>query len=199
MNTIGLDDSLAPDRRGRSRSRTALAVGNKAIYPGQGLCRIGRVVKKVVDGRVLLFYHLTVLDDSGCELFVPVEKAQAIGVRLLMKRSEIPGLLDHLRKSARTADSWKQRAIDNMKLFSSGSPFDLAEVIASLTELSDTRSLTLRESGTLGRARRLLICEISEVMGDTKSAAEEQIDQALQRDKANEKLVVRVAIPEDRI
>jgi RNA polymerase-interacting CarD/CdnL/TRCF family regulator len=70
-----------------------------------------------------------------------------------------------------------------MKLFTSGSPFDLAEIVASLTELSDTRSLTLGESGTLGKARRLLISEISEVMEETRNAAEEKIDQALKSTK----------------
>lgn len=181
MSARGLAESLAPDRRGRSRG--VLTTGNKAIYPGQGPCRIGRVVKRVVDGRVIMFYHLTVLDDNRGDLFVPVEKARAIGVRLLMKKSEIPGLLAHLKKSAKTADNWKQRATDNLKLFTSGSPYDLAEVVASLSELGDTRSLTLGESGTLGRARRLLICEISEVMGETKAAVEEQVDYALRAPK----------------
>ena len=177
MSACGLDEGLALDRRGGSR--TTLTTGNKAVYPGQGPCLIGRVVKRVVDGRVIMFYHLTVLDGNRGDLFVPVEKARAIGVRLLMKRSEIPGLLAHLQKSAKTADNWKQRAIDNLKLFTSGSPYDLAEVVASLTQLSDTRSLTLGESGTLGRARRLLIFEVSEVMGETRAAVEEQIDLAL--------------------
>jgi RNA polymerase-interacting CarD/CdnL/TRCF family regulator len=130
-----------------------------------------------------MFYHLTVLDDNRGDLFVPVEKARAIGVRLLMKKSEIPELLAHLKKSAKTADTWKQRATDNLKLFTSGSPYDLAEVIASLTELGDTRSLTIGESVTLGRARKLLICEISEVMGETKAAVEEQVDRALRAPK----------------
>jgi RNA polymerase-interacting CarD/CdnL/TRCF family regulator len=179
MSARGLDHSLSPVHR--VRSRATLAAGSKAFYPGQGPCRIGRVVKRVVDARVIMFYHLTVLDDNRGDLFVPVEKARAIGVRLLMKKSEIPGLLAYLKKSAKTADNWKQRATDNLKLFTSGSPYDLAEVVASLTELGDTRSLTLGESGTLGRARRLLICEISEVMGETKTVAEEQVDQALQR------------------
>ncbi|MEK6300564.1 MAG: CarD family transcriptional regulator [Acidobacteriota bacterium] len=177
-------ESLAPDHRGRSRG--ALTIGNKAIYPGQGPCRIGRVVKRVVEARVMMFYHLTVLDDNRGDLFVPVEKARAIGVRLLMKRSEIPKLLAHLRKTATTADSWKQRATDNMKLFSSGSPYDLAEVVASLTELGHTRSLTVGESVTLGKARKLLIGEISEVMGEPKFAVEEQIDSALKRKKTKE-------------
>lgn len=176
MSARGLDRRLATDR---VRSQATLAAGSKAIYPGQGPCRIGRVVKKTVGDRVIMFYHLIILDDSGGELFIPVEKAQAIGVRLMMKKSEIPGLLAHLKKSAKTADNWKQRAIDNMKLFTSGSPFDLAEIVASLTELSSTRSLTLGESGTLDRARRLLISEISEVMGETKTEAAEQVDRAL--------------------
>jgi RNA polymerase-interacting CarD/CdnL/TRCF family regulator len=140
----------------------------------------------VVDARVMMFYHLTVLDDNHGDLFVPVRKARDIGVRLLIKKSEIPRLLAHLKKNAKAADTWKQRATDNLKLFTSGSPYDLAEVVASLTGLGDTRSLTLGESVTLGRAKRLLICEISEVMGETKAAIEEQIDSVLNRQKTTE-------------
>ncbi|HEY3135893.1 MAG TPA: hypothetical protein VGL29_07680 [Blastocatellia bacterium] len=156
-----------------------LAAGDKAIYPGVGPCFIGRVEKRIVDAMVVMFYHLIVLDGSRGELFIPVEKARAIGVRSLIKKSEIPKLLAHLQEGAKAADNWKQRASDNSKLLTSGSPFDLAEIVASLTELSDTRSLTVGESRTLGRARRLLICEISEVTGETRETAEEQLDQAL--------------------
>ena len=160
-----------------------LTVGNKVIYPCQGPCLIGPVVKKVVDGRPMSFYHLALLDDSGGKLFVPVDKAQAIGIRLLLERSEIPTLLGQLKKAARTAKKWKQRTMDNLKLFTSGSAFDLAEVVESLTELSETKALSPRDSRTLERARKLLICEISEVMGETKSAAEEQVDRALKAQK----------------
>jgi RNA polymerase-interacting CarD/CdnL/TRCF family regulator len=179
MSTHRPDNSPASSRP--VKSRAALAIGNKAIYPGQGPCRIGHVVKKIVDGRGVMFYHLMILDDSGGDLFVPVEKAQAIGVRLMMKKSEIPKLLAHLKKAAITSDNWKQRAAENMKLFTTGSAFDLAEIVASLTELRDSRPLTLGESGTLQKARRLLICEISEVMRETKTVAESQVDQALQK------------------
>ena len=181
MSARVLERSPAPDRR--TKGRGALTTGNKAVYPGQGPCRIGSVVKRVVDARVMMFYHLTVLDDNRGDLFVPVEKARSIGVRLLIKKAEVPGLLAHLKKTAKTADNWKQRATDNLKLFASGSPYDLAEVVTSLTELGVARSLTLGESGTLGRARRLLICEISEVTGETKAAVEEQVDHALRAPK----------------
>jgi RNA polymerase-interacting CarD/CdnL/TRCF family regulator len=130
------------------------------------------------------FYPLALLDDSGGELFVPVDKAQAIGVRLLLKRSEIPKLLGHLKKASGTAKNWKQRTIDNIKLFASGSAFDLAEIVESLTNLSETKPLMLRDKQTLERARKLLVCEISEVMGETISAAEKQVDKALKERKA---------------
>lgn len=180
MSTRRLNEGLAPDSRG---SRGTLTTGNKAIYPGQGPCRVSRVVKRMVDARVMMFYHLTVLDDTRGDLFVPVEKAQTIGVRLLMKKSEIPELLAHLKKSAKVADNWKQRAADNAKLLASGSPFDLADIVASLTDLGSTKSLSPGDAGTLGRARRLLICEISEVTGETKAAVEEQVDYALRAPK----------------
>jgi CarD family transcriptional regulator len=157
-----------------------LTVGNKVIYPCHGLCLIGPVVKKVVDGRLMSFHQLALLDDSGGELFVPLDKVQAMGIRQLLKRSEVPKLLVQLgKKAATTVKNWKRRAMDNLKLFASGSAFDLAEVVESLTELSETKGLTPRDSRTLERARKLLVCEISEVMGKTRSAAEEQLDKAL--------------------
>src|SRR6266849_9191877 len=145
-----LEDNARLDRR--VRSRASLTVGNKAIYPGQGPCLICRVVAKTVGSSAMMFYQMSVLDESGGELFVPVDKARAIGVRLLMKKSEMPPLLTHLKKRTKAADNWKPRASDNLKLLTSGSPFDLAEVVASLTDLSDTRTLTLGESGTLSKA-----------------------------------------------
>jgi CarD family transcriptional regulator, regulator of rRNA transcription len=156
-----------------------LKFGKKVVYPYQGPCLIGAVVKKVVGGRPTSFYQLALLDGSGGELFIPVDKISRVGIRQLMTRSEIPKLLGLLRKPAATPTNWKQRAIDNFKLLTSGSAFDLAEVIESLTELNETRVLSPRDRQTLDRARRILICEISEVTGETKGAAEEQVDQAL--------------------
>jgi CarD family transcriptional regulator, regulator of rRNA transcription len=156
-----------------------LTVGSKVVYPCQGPCLVGAVVERVVAGEPRRFYHLIVLDDSGGELFVPVDKVGAIGIRLLAQRSDIPKLLDHLMETTKVAKDRKQRANDILRLFTSGSAFDLAEIVGSLAELSKAKSLSPRESWTLVRARNLLICEISEVMGQTKSAVEEQVDQAL--------------------
>jgi CarD family transcriptional regulator, regulator of rRNA transcription len=168
----------------REENRVILASGNKVVYPSQGPCLIGPVIKKVIDGRPISFYQLALLDDSGGELFVPVDKAQTIGIRPLLNSSDIPKLLDLLKEPSGADNDWRRRAIDNFKLLTSGSTFDLAEVVKSLTKLGGKSELSFRESRTLEKARKLLIGEISEVMGETRSAAEEQIDDALKARKS---------------
>ena len=155
------------------------SIGNKVVYPSQGPCLIGAVESKVIAGRPTNLYRLTLLDDSGDVVFVPVDKLRAMRIRQLVVKSAIPKLLSHLKNFIMPPKNWKQRAIDNERLLASGSPFDLAEVVESLTELDDTKGLTPRDRTTLNRARKFLICEISEVMGESRNAAEERIDGAL--------------------
>ncbi len=162
-----------------------LTVGTKIVYPSRGPCLIGAVVKKVVGGQTMKFYPLALLDDSKGELFVPVENLANLHLRALLDRSEIPQLLRRLKKISGTtkepdvAKNWRQRNTDNTKLLSSGSAFDLAVIIESLTSLAGTKSLSPFEREILARARRLLVCEISEVTGESKSAVEEQVSEAL--------------------
>jgi RNA polymerase-interacting CarD/CdnL/TRCF family regulator len=157
-----------------------LTVGGKIVYPCQGPCLVGPVVKKIIDDRPVMFYQLIVLNDGGGELFVPVDKADSIGIRLLLEKPEIPKLLNHLKKSSIAGDTWRQRIANNQRLFASGSAFDLAEIVETLTRLSETKDLSFAECKSLERARRLLVCEISEVMGMTKVEAEQQVNIALE-------------------
>ena len=162
-----------------------LTVGAKVVYPSRGPCLIGEVVKKVVGGQTMKFYPLALLDDSKGELFVPVENLADLHLRALLDKGEIPQLLRRLKKISGTrketdvAKNWRQRNTDNAKLLSSGSAFDLAVIIESLTSLAGTKSLSPFERETLARARTLLVCEISEVTGESKRAVEEQVSEAL--------------------
>ncbi len=156
-----------------------LTAGSKIVYPSQGACLIGPIVNRIIDAQPRMFYQLLVLNDCGGDLFIPVEKIEAVGIRPLLNTSEIPKLLDHLIQPAAIAANYRQRNSHNLKLFTSGSAFDLAEIVGSLTELNNARSLSFGEHKTLERAKGLLICEIAEVMGTTREAAKEQIETAL--------------------
>ena len=166
-----------------------LTVGGKVVYPGRGPCLIGGIVQKVVCGRSASFYRLSLLDDSNAELFVPVDNSHDLPVRALLDRSEIPKLLGHLKpragvtKGLGTAKNWRQRELDDLKLFSSGSIFELANMVEALTQLSGSKNLAPHDRDALYRARKLLICEISEVMDESKTAAEARIDSVLESGK----------------
>ena len=156
-----------------------LAIGNKVIYPCQGPCLIGAVVERIVDDRPMMFYQLLALNNGGGKLFVPVDNIEAIGIRPLLKKSEIPKLLEMLKKPTRLANNRLDRTCNNLKLLTSGSAFALAEIIESLTKLSETKALSFGDSSILERAKKLLICEVAEVMRETEEEAEKRVEQAL--------------------
>jgi CarD family transcriptional regulator len=156
-----------------------LTLGNKVFYPCQGLCVIGQIVNKVISGSPGHFYHLAVLEQGGGDLFVPLDKVESLGIRSLLKESEILPLLEQLKQPTSAAEHFGQRARDNARLIASGSASDLVEVVASLTGVKDKRALSFGEKKTLDRAKRLLIGEMAEVLQETREAAEEQVDEAL--------------------
>lgn len=156
-----------------------LSVGSKVSYPLQGPCLIGPVVTKIVDGAPADFHHLILLGGSGAEFFVPYGQAPAKGVRRLLDKSEIPEVLERLKKPRTASGNGGQRAADHFKLCASGSALELAEAIASLTAMRGMNRFVSTDYGMLERARRLLIREIAEVMGESDGAAEARIDAAL--------------------
>ena len=162
-----------------------LNVGNRVVYPCHGPCRIGAAVVREFGGRKTRFYPLAVLNDSGVVLFVPMEKAETLGIRRLTERAELLKLLGEMKESTETASvptsltNWKQRTADNSALLTSGSACDLAKLIGSLTELGEAKRLLPRDRQVLEEARKNLICEISEVLGESKITAERRLDDAL--------------------
>lgn len=159
-----------------------IVVGQSVVYPYRGPCRIGAVVTKKIGGRPESFYPLALLDDSGDVVFVPVDKVGAMGIRRLLKKSEIGKLLKILRQPQKLTrppterKNWQQRSTDNLSLLASGSAFDLATLIRSLSDSDKIRKLSPRDRDVLDKARKYLICEICEVTGAPKSLVEEQIN-----------------------
>jgi RNA polymerase-interacting CarD/CdnL/TRCF family regulator len=147
---------------------------------------VGGEVHKVVCGTPVQFYSFGLLDESGAEFLVPVRNVSELPLRPLLTRQDIPKLLKRLKarvKPALELANWQERKAANAKLFGSGSAFDLADTMESLLRSSCTRNLALDEWETLRRARKLLCCEIAEVMSESRSAAELRLDSAAGADE----------------
>src|SRR5437899_3879773 len=63
----------------------------------------------------------------------------------------------------------------------SGSIYEVADVLKSLTFLAKSKSLSFREKRMLDRAKFLIISEVSEVMRESAPAIEARVDRALER------------------
>ena len=77
--------------------------------------------------------------------------------------------------------NWKGRFKDNSDKMRSGSIYEVADVLKSLTFLAKSKSLSFREKRMLDRAKFLIISEVSEVMRETAAAIEARVDRALER------------------
>ncbi|MEW6127555.1 MAG: CarD family transcriptional regulator [Acidobacteriota bacterium] len=177
MNTEPRRDALANE----SYASMKLLIGKKVNYPSQGPCLIDAIEEKLIGGKRVTFYQLQVLNEGGGKLLVPANKVENVGIRPLLKKTEIPGLLERLRRTSKSDLNCRDRIRLNMQLLATGSAFDLAEVVESLTDLREKKSLSFGERKTLEKARCLLICEISEVLGETRTEAEVRINQALEK------------------
>jgi CarD family transcriptional regulator len=156
-------------------------VGDKVIYPNHGLGIVQRIEEKTILGTTCGFYHLRIVANETMVL-VPVANVDGVGLRRAIGDEEVErlfGLLGDGRID--NHQNWKGRFKDNSDKMRSGSIYEVADVLKSLTFLAKSKSLSFREKRMLDRAKFLIISEVSEVMRETAPAIEARVDRALER------------------
>ncbi len=156
-------------------------VGDKVIYPNHGLGVVERIEEKTILGTTCGFYHLHMAANDTTVL-VPLTNADGVGLRRAIDNDEVERLFDLLSDGKiDSQQNWKGRFKDNSDRMRSGSIYDVAEVLKSLTFLSKSKSLSFREKRMLDRARFLIISEVSEVVSEANTSVEVRLDRALDR------------------
>ena len=156
-------------------------VGDKVIYPNHGLGVVERIEEKTILGTTCCFYHLHMASNDTTVL-VPLTNADGVGLRPAIDNCEVERLFELLSDGKiDSQQNWKGRFKDNSDKMRSGSIYDVAEVLKSLSFLSKSKSLSFREKRMLDRARFLIISEVSEVVRETNATVEVRLDRALER------------------
>jgi len=154
----------------------SLAVGDRVVYPNQGVHRVSAIDVKEVAGQRLTFVSL-VREEDGAKVMVPEGKVAAIGVRKVAGPAEAAELFDFLRSdSDRVVLDWKQRARTNVERMTTGGLLGLGEVVKGLAVLSELRPLPTKERELYDNARKLLIAELSAALELQGCNAEDAID-----------------------
>ena len=156
-------------------------VGDKVIYPNHGLGIVERIEEKTILGTTCGFYHLRIVANETTVL-VPVSNVDGVGLRRAISDNEVERLFGLLGDGKiDNHQNWKGRFKDNSDKMRSGSIYDVADVLKSLTFLAKSKSLSFREKRMLDRAKFLIISEVSEVMRETAAAIEGRVDLALEK------------------
>jgi CarD family transcriptional regulator len=156
-------------------------IGDKVIYPNHGLGIVERIEEKTILGTTCGFYHLRITANDTTVL-VPLSNVDGVGLRRAIDDDEVERLFKLLGDGKiDSQQNWKGRFKDNSDKMRTGSIFDVADVLKSLTLLSKSKSLSFREKRMLDRARFLIISEVSEVTREKPEVVEGHLDQALEK------------------
>lgn len=156
-------------------------VGDKVIYPNHGLGIVERIEEKTILGTTCGFYHLRIVANETTVL-VPVSNVDGVGLRRAINDDEVDRLFGLLGDGKiDNHQNWKGRFKDNSDKMRSGSIFEVADVLKSLTFLAKSKSLSFREKRMLDRAKFLIISEVSEVIREPANSVEGRVDGALER------------------
>ncbi|NOK06634.1 MULTISPECIES: CarD family transcriptional regulator [Myxococcus] len=153
-----------------------LAVGDRVVYPNQGVCRVSAIDVKEVAGQKLTFVTMR-REEDGAVVMVPEGKVLAIGVRKVASAEDVEAIFAFLRSDSDKADlDWKQRARTNLDRMTQGGIMGLAEVVKGLQVLSELRPLPTKERELYDNARHLLVTEVAAALGTAEVNAEDAID-----------------------
>lgn len=157
-------------------AQLTLSVGDRVVYPNQGVCRVSAIEVKEVAGQKLSFVTMR-REEDGAVVMVPEAKIKTIGVRRVAGREEVDQIFSFLRSDSDKADlDWKQRARTNLERMTQGGVLGLAEVVKGLQVLSELRPLPTKERELYDNARHLLVSEVSAGLGVSEVDAEDAID-----------------------
>jgi CarD family transcriptional regulator len=152
-------------------------VGDKAVYPAQGVAEVVGIDQKEISGKIQKFYVLRVLD-SDMRILVPVDKAEQVGLRSVVQEDQIKEVYDILKDKELHIDkqTWNRRYRGFMEKIKTGSLFEVAEVFRDLYRLKETKTLSFGERRMLDTAKNLIVKELSVAKNTTETKVEKELE-----------------------
>jgi CarD family transcriptional regulator len=159
----------------------AFQIGDKVVYPNHGIGVVEDILGTSEPTVASQFYKLRILSNAT-KVMVPIANVDGVGLRRVITNRDVDRIFDLLEnKRVEQHANWKGRYKDNSDKMRSGSIYDVAGVLKSLSYLSKRKSLSFREKRMLDRARFLIVSEVAEVAGESQDLVEQKIDLALSR------------------
>ena len=167
-------------RKSTRKRRLQYKVGQQLVYPLQGVGQVRNIEERPFRDQTLLYY-VVYLEVSDMTIMVPVDKADELGIRAIVPRTEARGALTLIGEDYEPIPTdWKLRYQMNLDLLKAGSVSDIATVVRALYHRSRIKELPILERKLYDSARSLLVDELSFSLGKDKAKVEELINSRLE-------------------
>ena len=152
-------------------------IGDRAVYPGQGVTEITGIESKQISGNTEILYMLKVLNTNR-KIMIPVSKVGSVGLRKVIGNSEVEHIYHVLKERAAQApnQTWNRRYRGYVEKINNGSIFDVAEVLRDLSLLKYSKPLSFGERKMLDQARSLLVKELSVAQSTEEHDIAQELD-----------------------
>ncbi len=143
-------------------SMNSLKVGDKVIYPNQGLGIVEDIKDGSYNGEQFKIFHVRIVNNNTL-VQVPSAGVLEIGIRRPISEGAIKKIFQFMRSgNVDLSTNWKGRYKEHLGLMKSGTLLDMALVLKSLFCLSLLKPLSFREKKMMERAKELIVSEISD-------------------------------------
>ena len=167
-------------RKRTRKRRLQYKVGQQLVYPLQGVGQVRNIEERPFRDQTLLYY-VVYLEVSDMTIMVPVDKADELGIRAIVPRTEARNALTLIGEDYEPIPTdWKLRYQMNLDLLKAGAVSDIATVVRALYHRSRIKELPILERKLYDNARSLLVDELSFSLGKEKAKVEELINSRLE-------------------
>jgi CarD family transcriptional regulator len=154
-------------------------VGDRVVYPHHGAAVIERRETKEAFG-VEREYLVLRLSFGDMVVMVPADGADEVGLREVIADDEVEEVFAVLRKKeARMPDNWSRRFKNHEEKLKSGDAYQVAEVVRNLSQRDRENGLSAGEKRMLGKARQILVSELTFAIDASPEEAEAKLDEVL--------------------
>ncbi|WP_242948028.1 CarD family transcriptional regulator [Clostridium baratii] len=158
-------------------------IGDKIVYPSQGVGIIDSIEEKEFLGKMKKYCRIHLINNN-LKLMMPLDRLLSSNIRPIASSYILDDALNHIETFTHdvhnlTTVPCKERIANNTIKFKSGTLKDFIEVICNLTEIKKEHSLNNSESQMLKNTRKFLIDEISLIKNISDSEASDLLDDSL--------------------
>ena len=155
------------------------SIGEQVVYPMHGAGTIVRIEEKEILG-VIRSYYILEMSYGKMQVMVPVDGAEATGLRPVSDPSVLPSVLETLAAESTPMDeNWNRRLRDNAEKIHTGDMCQVAGVIRNLARIERVKKLSSGEKKQLQTAKQILVSELILVKAISEQEALDLIDSTI--------------------